>query len=785
MFRHFLPNRMIFLCLCTLLIIVQSGCMQASAPPTSITLNDAASEPSEGIDSSLDTAQGDNMEAREQQVNPEREAIGYGRYIETVHSLPGGEYAVALAETNGRLYVAGQKEEAGATNFYRLSDGEFTPLGITLDEGVTIYQMAALPDGRIALVGGTNGDLEAQKATMSASMSASDGAETSRRVPVLGLYIQDDGHLVKTAELDSTGPVLDVTEGGNLLLGHFTALMEFDANGNEVSAMSILSDVGALEAGTLYGIDVDQQLNARLTRHTYPAYEEQDSVALDASMAMGSTVMHGDGAGGLYLANSQGLFHLNQGGSKLEMLVEGMSCALGDPKRSVRRLCATPDGTAYVLTYETDGTGFYSYRWDDEAPIYAQTQLSIVSVSSSYLLTSAIAMYTRKNPDVTISYRSYVSLSHTENLTFNSSDEIENARIQMEDAVRNINTELMSGNAPDIFIMDDMPIVRYADRGYLDDMSGWVASRTGGDAILPNIASGYLRSDGTLPCVPLMFSVPVLVGDKAQVTSVNSVSDLVQAAQNPVGKQLMGLQSERSLLLKLLPVYIAEITDASGKVQMTQENLTAFLSGLAAIQAALPAADESEGNSTLWDDVATGASDMMLRDLGQSDSGEISAALLYYAGKDPWVQPLPGLSQGVAFAPDTIVAVSAASGNKDVAYDFLDELFSVEAYEAYDNTWNYPSTQAALDLAIEAMAQGAQTFPVATVNGNAIHAWPLENEAMWRVQEILSSADTPVTVDYGLMAMVIEECTLLLRGNATAESVAADLYGRIRAYLEE
>ena len=115
-----------------------------------------------------------------------------------------------------------------------------------------------------------------------------------------------------------------------------------------------------------------------------------------------------------------------------------------------------------------------------------------------------------------------VGAFNTANPEYNVKVEVgisEEDSVTRTDAIKNLNTELMAGEGPDIIFLDGLPIESYIEKGILADLSEPMETlEENGETLFENVASAYER-EGKKYAVPAFFSVPIVVGEKGKVNS--------------------------------------------------------------------------------------------------------------------------------------------------------------------------------------------------------------------------------------------------------------------------
>ena len=82
------------------------------------------------------------------------------------------------------------------------------------------------------------------------------------------------------------------------------------------------------------------------------------------------------------------------------------------------------------------------------------------------------------------------------------------------DALKNLNTEIMAGNGPDVLILDGIPTDTYTEKGMLADISGILDKTEEADGLLQNIRNAYVEEDGSQYVMPVRFAIPMIQGNR-------------------------------------------------------------------------------------------------------------------------------------------------------------------------------------------------------------------------------------------------------------------------------
>ncbi len=263
----------------------------------------------------------------------------------------------------------------------------------------------------------------------------------------------------------------------------------------------------------------------------------------------------------LYLVYGGGIYRHVLGGSVMEQLAEGSISSLGDPQTSLHGFAVLPDNEFLVLF---DHARLYRYVYDPDIPTVPEEQICIYSLREDNTIRQAVSLFQRSHPELYVRYET--GLSGDTGMT-------------AEDAVKNLNTRLMSGNGPDLLVLDGLPLRSYEEKGVLTDLSAIVHELNEEDHLFKNLVDAC-RTEGRLYYLPVRFRIPLLVGDREsveQVQDLSSLADAVEALRReyPQGA-LIGLRTEEEVLQTLQMTCCAAWTDpADGTAD--REKLTEFL----------------------------------------------------------------------------------------------------------------------------------------------------------------------------------------------------------------
>lgn len=520
----------------------------------------------------------------------EEQGVSMGRYLEQEVALPeeitsvsGHQKAWFTKLENGDLELMG-----GIAGLYVSPDGgetwtkKETPWYEEMINSSSISSVALAPDGAAAVLH-----------TPFETSGEEDDGTLKDALHTECLYVDPSGHS-KTLQAFSSGQVLF-----GLSFGKDSRLYGWDLDGlvyeidPEGDTAKKLFEVEGLPDSVCA---TDRYLVIFTTREETILYDLEhrtmavsdpvleDFIKNNVGNSLGSdgrgvkvAAAEGEQKDVLYLACSGGLYRHVIGGQAMEQLTEGGMNSLGNPSMALCGLTVLPEEELLILY---DQTRLCRYTYDPDLPSVPEDQIRIYSLQETYTIRQAVSLFQRKHPEVYVRYET--GLTGDKSLT-------------VEDAVKNLNTKLLSGEGPQLLVLDGLPIASYAEKGMLADLNGLVHEQREENRLFSNLVDAC-REDGKLWYLPVRFRLPLLVGDAEsleRVSDLNSLADEVEALREKYPRGgLIGLMSEEEVLKALgLTCSGTWVDPVSGTIR--EEKLTEFLQSARRIyQAEMAGVDE-------------------------------------------------------------------------------------------------------------------------------------------------------------------------------------------------
>lgn len=497
----------------------------------------------------------------------------------------------------------------------------------------------------------------------------------------------------------------------------------------------------------------------------------------------------------LYFAFDKGIYRHIIGGSLVERVADGSLNSMGNPSYGMTGGVLLDDDVFLILY----GSGeIMRYSYDPNIPAVPEIQLKAYSLTENGLLQTAISSYQSRHPEVYIRYETGIN---------------ENGAATREDALKKLNAEIAAGKGPDFFLLDDMPVDSYVEKGVLMDLAPYLAEK-GEDKYFTNIINAFRKPEGTF-VVPAQFQASILVGKMDDIEKMSGLEEIAQMVEKyreeKADGMIFGARSEEELLNKLLPSCAPAWKDDEGKVN--KDALEEFY-GLA---------------KRIWDAESAGISDDMkeeyeewledLKESGMTD-GEIRESQFDVGGRiieyltggqefvagviadsfsfdtmvscfrikgktDSSFRAYSGQAQGV-FVPDSLMGISSTSPHQDIAVGLLEEMLDSDGWRGMPVGKEKCKERFLINMTEDGSSYGS--MGVASQDGSnyiGLDIYPASEEEIGLLMQAITEADTPYIRDSVLENAVCDAGVKVLQGEISAMEGAEEVIQETAIYMSE
>ncbi|MEG1104713.1 MAG: hypothetical protein RSD78_07705 [Oscillospiraceae bacterium] len=509
--------------------------------------------------------------------------------------------------------------------------------------------------------------------------------------------------------------------------------------------------------------------------------------------AQGAYAATTDKDGNYYFAADGGIYRVAKGGSIVENVVDGAGLSFTLENHNAYTLAIAANGDFIVqdsfgTSNDDHGFTYYRYHFDETLPMENSDKLTIWSLEDIPSIRAAVVNYSKNNPQLTVDYQ----------IAVNGKDMDEGAkRTAKEDALRSLNTELLSGKGPDLLIMDGVDYAPYIAKGILADLSKAIPL----DALVPNITSPF-KSDKGVFVMPARFAVPVIFGKQGEVenlTDLNalqkeiltcpkrpdinyadegyysapkdtkpyalsfmSISQLVDFALNSCAPALVKSGKVDNAAVEEMFGFIKSVSDYYGisEYRTAQEyNGITLGSGGDTVEMY-----DCSLEYTQVKRVKYGRETMKTPALLTSGIWQNADKGIDQTPRNAVVQP--GLCEG-AYFPSCMVGVRAGSAKIDAAMDFVKILFSDKA----QGTFNGDGMPVLADALTQSIKQNSKDTERFTYKGD--------------INGLIAGLKTPITINAAVYSKVFAHAEALCKGSETISEAVSGVKKDLSLYLSE
>ena len=171
---------------------------------------------------------------------------------------------------------------------------------------------------------------------------------------------------------------------------------------------------------------------------------------------------------------------------------------------------ASLDDGSFCVEYLLPGNmlepcAIYHYAKHIEAK--EKKELVLYTLYENTGIEQAVASFRDVNPNVNITVRTGI---------------VAGSEITPEDAIRSLNADIVSGNAPDLILLDGLPYERMAKEGYLANLGEMVDSLTVSGKYFDNVIRS-VNVDDDCYGIPTRLSLPGLVGSSDAIAAIDGL----------------------------------------------------------------------------------------------------------------------------------------------------------------------------------------------------------------------------------------------------------------------
>lgn len=445
----------------------------------------------------------------------------------------------------------------------------------------------------------------------------------------------------------------------------------------------------------------------------------------------------------------------------------------------------------------------------DASTLPEKQELTLACMYLDWNLRSKIIQFNRSHDDVRIVVRDYSELIYSGamgNMAAASSDVS-----AYDNAVQKLNTEILSGNVPDLIATGDIPMEQYAAKGILMDL--WPLIDADGELSREDLMTHLfdcMSIDGKLYSVTDSFSIQTaacktsITGDRTSW----SLSEVLEALESlEPGALIFGeTDTKDGILSQCLSFNLDNFIDwQTGTCSFDGPEFVEILN----FANTFP--KEFDWESYDWETAESEYSRLMsgkqlMSTCYLSDFSEVQVQSAYQGGDVTFIGFPSESGNGSCFMVNSGVSISSTCKNPEAAWSFVRELL-LEENQSERDVWGFPSNRHAFEArAKEAMTPEYQIDPATGQpaidpetgekievsnhgygigNDFSIDVYSMKQEEYDALMALYERCSSVYSSDQEIMNIIMEETAPFFDGQKTAEETANLIQNRLSLYISE
>lgn len=575
-----------------------------------------------------------------------------------------------------------------------------------------------------------------------------------------------------------------------LVSGDSTYKFEIDAEGNVSQKQSLKSVAAILEQANDFIIKEDGTLlityysddGNTLYLNSYDVEADKLGTAVklpDAMVANGYNCINAGIGKDIVYSAMDGVYGFNLGDEESVQIMDFVNSDLN-----------TSAMDQIIYLDETHFIGFYmdNTEYENNCAIFTKVNpediqdKTVIVMAGNYIdyeVMNRIVEFNRQSDKYRIVTKEYDSYNTVDDYTV---------------GMTQLNNDIISGNMPDILVVDDtIPLETYISKGLIADIGALIDgdAELSRDDYLDNVFNA-LSVDGKLYQVVPYFYVSTMMGKTSVLGEIDgwNMQEFTAFEESlPEGSKSFGELTREDFLYSMLHYCGTDLVDFStGKCNFDSQefiNLLEYAKTLPVDYSAEAIADyqsQYRDNRTALMEVCFGSVQ------------EMSIYMNGYFGEDVTFIGFPSESKdGSVLLTDVSYALSAKSENLEGAWEFIRYYLTAEFQETLQ--WEFPvlesvfmqKAQEALERPYYFDENGEKAFydNYMTINGESMLVELLNQNQIDQVVDMVLSTEKQSYYDVDIENIIAEEAAAFFENQKSAEEVAQIIQNRAQTYVDE
>lgn len=502
-----------------------------------------------------------------------------------------------------------------------------------------------------------------------------------------------------------------------------------------------------------------------------------------------SGLFSGNGDYLYYYNSSTTLYGVKQDGTT-DKMINWLSCDVDSDNLTGISILSHDKVLAFQNDYSSDESfaNLINMDYMEITPENQRTVLKMAVMWLEYSTRNAVLKFNRTNTQYRIEVVDYSEYNTEEDYSAGQ---------------QKLNTEIISGNVPDIIDVSSLPVRLYSAKGLLADLLPLIDADTelGGSGALVKPVIDAMKEDGKLYYIGQSFTVQTaaasdrIVGNKTGWNIAEAEEALSHLQE---GATVLSPSTTQADLLNTFYAWNMGnfVNWQTGECAFDSP---AFVNMLNFSKHAPKDIPDDFWEDFDWESEENGS---LIRDGRQLMKSVTMGDLYdYYYCLNGFGEHLNFIGypcedgSGNAFALSQKLAVSNKCKNKDAAWEFLRYFMLPDSDNWY---WGFPLNQEKFDnIFKEAMKEHSYTDwstgevikdPQASYiddNGDTVEIYALSEEARDMIIDLINRTNKIYDYDESIMNIVMDGTAPFLDGSKDASTVAADIQNRVKLYVNE
>lgn len=495
--------------------------------------------------------------------------------------------------------------------------------------------------------------------------------------------------------------------------------------------------------------------------------------------------------GSVLLNSSSALYEYDMDTQTYTETLKWLNCDLnGDYVRTVM-LAENGDIVVYYEDWGSNETSLIILKKTAASEVVQKETITLGCMTLNQSLQSAIVKFNKSNDRYRIEVKEY-----TANIDWSG----ENSQNAYQDARKQFNNDILTGNAPDLFVADDVNLKLFAAKGIIEDLNPYLekSASVNRSDLFESILNVY-TVDGRLCTIPSCFYINTLMGRSSEVGEESgwTLDEMIAYADQYPDASIFTYASRDAVLQYCLLFDFDSYVDwESGTCSFDSPEFKKILE-FAGRYGEQPEYSISEPKALAGHEAL-----LSLESIAQPQ--DLQVVELKFGEPVTAIGFPTKEGNGIVASGSDGLCISSTSQNKEAAWSFIEYTLSEEVQNNNSMRWGFPIRKSAYDAILkEAMIADYQLDENGEVmldeNGEPIEVshysygyddvtfeiYAVTEEEAESLENIIDSVDHAFSYDDSLLNIIGEETAPYFAGQKSVDEVADIIQNRVQVYVNE